>query len=163
MAQACCEPVLQSSTEQWAGYFALTSAAVLCCCISAHLCGEQISIGTFAVAQACCEPVLQSCIEQWAGYVALTSAAVLCCCISAHLCGEQISIGVTAVAHPYCSSADSRQCTAGEDCSVLHSTCLHCCFSRCCFHQQRCYSLQLGQSGGGFPHPQCCKKQLLSQ
>ena len=47
-AQACCEPVLQSSTEQQGScfaYSALTSAAVLLCCINAHLYEEQIPIG----------------------------------------------------------------------------------------------------------------------
>ena len=28
LAQACCEPVLQSSIQQWGSYIALTSAAV---------------------------------------------------------------------------------------------------------------------------------------
>jgi hypothetical protein len=64
VAQACCEPVLQSSTEQWGIYFILTSAAVHWCCITAHLYEEQSSIGAIAVAQACCEPVLQSSTEQ---------------------------------------------------------------------------------------------------
>jgi hypothetical protein len=36
--QGCCEPALQSSTEQhWGGYSVLTSAAVLWCCITANL------------------------------------------------------------------------------------------------------------------------------
>ncbi len=60
VAQACCEPVLQSSTDKWGSYFALTSAAVLWCCISANLYEEQISIGVIAVAQACCDPVLHN-------------------------------------------------------------------------------------------------------
>jgi len=33
---------LQSSTEQWGSYLALTSAAGLWCCITAHLYEEQI-------------------------------------------------------------------------------------------------------------------------
>ena len=45
VAQACCEPVLLSSTEQQGSYFALTSAAVHWCCITAHLYEGQISIG----------------------------------------------------------------------------------------------------------------------
>ena len=76
MAQACCEPVLQSSTEHLGSYFALTSAALLWCCITANLYEEKISTGVIAVAQACCEPVLQSSIQQWGSYFALTSAAV---------------------------------------------------------------------------------------
>jgi hypothetical protein len=63
-AQAYCEPVLQSSTEQQGSYFALTSAAVHWCCNTAHLHEEQISTGVIAVAQACCEPVLQSRTEK---------------------------------------------------------------------------------------------------
>ncbi len=62
VAQACCEPVLQSSIEQWGSYFALTSAAVLWCCIIAHLYEEQISISLIAVAEACCES-LQTCVK----------------------------------------------------------------------------------------------------
>jgi len=40
---------VQSSNEQQGSYFALTSAAVLWCCITAHLCGEQSSTGVIAV------------------------------------------------------------------------------------------------------------------
>ena len=76
VAQACCEPVLQSSIQQWGSYIALTSVALLWCCITANLYEEKISIGVIAVAQACCEPVLQSSIQQWGSYIALTSAAV---------------------------------------------------------------------------------------
>ncbi len=55
VAQACCEPGLQSSTEQQRSYFALTSAAVHWSCITAHLYEEQTSIGVIAVAQAVAE------------------------------------------------------------------------------------------------------------
>jgi len=70
--QGCCQPVLQSSTEQWGRYFALTIAALLWCCIIAHLYQEQISTGVVAVAQACCEPGLQSSTEQRGSSFALT-------------------------------------------------------------------------------------------
>ena len=60
VTQACCEPVLQSNTEQWGMHFALPSAAVHLSWFTAHLYEEQISIGVIAVTQACCEPVLQS-------------------------------------------------------------------------------------------------------
>ncbi len=60
VTQACCEPVLQSTTEQWGMHFAQTSAAVHFCWLTAHLYEEQISTGVIAVTQACCEPVLQS-------------------------------------------------------------------------------------------------------
>ena len=76
MAQACCEPVLQSSNQQLGSYIALTSAAVLWCCITANLYEEKISIGVIAVAQAYCEPVLQSSHSTVGSYIALTSAAV---------------------------------------------------------------------------------------
>jgi len=49
LAQGCCEASLQSNTEQWESYTALTSAAVHCCCITAHLYEQQISIGAIAV------------------------------------------------------------------------------------------------------------------
>ena len=52
MAQACCEPVLQSSIQQWGSYIALTSVALLWCCITANLYEEKISIGVIALAQA---------------------------------------------------------------------------------------------------------------
>ncbi len=76
VTQACCEPVLQSTTEQWGMHVALISAAVLMSWINANLYEEQISIGAIAVTQACCEPVLQSTTEQWGMHVALSSAAV---------------------------------------------------------------------------------------
>ena len=60
VTQACCEPVLQSSTEQWGMHLALPSAAVHLSWFFAHLYEEQVSIGVIAVTQACCEPVLQS-------------------------------------------------------------------------------------------------------
>jgi len=63
--QAYCEAPLQSSTEQWGLHFALNTAAVHLWWVTAHLCAEQISIGTTAVTQACCEPPLQSSTEQW--------------------------------------------------------------------------------------------------
>jgi len=50
VAQACCKPVLQSSTEQWGSFSALTSAAVHWFYITAHLYEQQISIGVIAVA-----------------------------------------------------------------------------------------------------------------
>ncbi len=77
VAQACCEPGLQSSTEHWRSYSALTSAAVHCCCFTAHLHEEQSSIGAIAATQACCEPGLQSSTQQWGSYVALTIAELL--------------------------------------------------------------------------------------
>jgi len=51
MTQSCCEPVLQSSNEQWGSYSALTSAAVHWCCITVHLYEKQVSIGVFALTQ----------------------------------------------------------------------------------------------------------------
>jgi len=56
VTQACCEPVMQSSTEQWKSLFALTIAVMNWCYINANLYEEQISIGTFAVTQGCCQP-----------------------------------------------------------------------------------------------------------
>ena len=63
MRQTCCEPVLQSSTEQRGMHFAQISAAVHCCWLTEHLYEEQISIGVIAMRQTCCEPVLQSSTE----------------------------------------------------------------------------------------------------
>ena len=64
-SQACCEPVLQSTSEQWGMQFDQTSAGLHFCWLTAHLYEEQFSIGAIAVTQACCEPVLQSTTEQW--------------------------------------------------------------------------------------------------
>ena len=84
-----CQPVLQSSTEQWGMHFALDSAAVPWSLVSAHLHEEQISTGVFAVTQACCQAGLQSSTEQWGMHSALDSAAVPWSLVSAHLYEEQ--------------------------------------------------------------------------
>jgi len=77
VTQACCEPVLQSTTEQWGIDSAQTCAALHFCCLTAHLYEEQISIGAIAVTQACCEPVLQSTVEQWGMHFDLCRTAFL--------------------------------------------------------------------------------------
>ena len=43
VTQACYEPVLQSSTEQWGVHFANTRAALHWYRVTAHLCEHQIS------------------------------------------------------------------------------------------------------------------------
>jgi len=48
---ACCEPVLQSGTEQWGLHVALKRAAMHWCWVTAVMSEEQISIGVFAVTQ----------------------------------------------------------------------------------------------------------------
>ena len=88
MTQGCCQPVSQSSTEQWGICFALTCAAVHWSLIIAHLYEDQISIGVFAVTQGCCQPVSQSSTEQWGICFALTCAAVHWSLIIAHLYEE---------------------------------------------------------------------------
>jgi len=65
VAHGCCQPGLQSSTEQWGSYSALHRAAVHWFCITAHLYEEQISKGVFAVTQGCCELGLQSALNSW--------------------------------------------------------------------------------------------------
>ncbi len=65
--------------------FALPSAAVQCCCVTANLYEEQVSVGVIAVTQVSCEAVLQSSTEQRGMQFALPSAAVHCCCVTAHL------------------------------------------------------------------------------
>ena len=45
LTQACCESVLQSSTEEWVMHFALNRAAVHWCWLTVNLYEEQISIG----------------------------------------------------------------------------------------------------------------------
>ena len=97
LTQGCCQPGLQSSTEQRGSYFALNSGAVHWCCITSHLHEEQTSIGVFASTQCCCLPGLQSSTEQGESHFAWTSAAVHLCSITAHLHEEQISVDVLAV------------------------------------------------------------------
>ncbi len=101
MTQTSCEPVLQSSTEQWGIQFALSGAAVHFSCVTAHMYEQQISVGVIAVTQTSCEPVLQSSTEQWGIQLSLPSAAVHFCCVIAHLYEEQISIG--------CNCSDPNQ------------------------------------------------------
>ena len=50
--------------QQWQMHFALTSAALHFCCLTAHLYAEQIFTDVAAVTQTCCEPVLQSNTDQ---------------------------------------------------------------------------------------------------
>ncbi len=49
VSQGCCQPVLQSSTEQWVMQFAKSSAIVHWVWETSRLYGEQMSIGVFAV------------------------------------------------------------------------------------------------------------------
>ena len=65
VTQTSCEPELRSSTGQWGMQFALLSAAVHFCCVTAHLYGQQSSLGVIAVTQASYESVLQSRTKQW--------------------------------------------------------------------------------------------------
>ncbi len=77
MAQACCQPVtLQSSTEQWGLPFALNTAAVRCCRVTAELHEKQHFLGLIAMTQDCCQPVSHSSTEQWGIKLALNKAAV---------------------------------------------------------------------------------------
>ena len=103
MTQTCCEPVLQSSTEECRKQFALTSAAVHGSWFTAHLYEEHNSIGVTAETQSCSGPVLQSSTEQCGMHLALTSAAVHWYWFTAHLYEEQISIGVLALTQPCCN------------------------------------------------------------
>ena len=76
VTQGCCQPVLQSSTQQWEMQSAKRSAAAQWCWVTSDLCGEQMAIGVFAVIQGCCQPVLQSSTEQWVLQFARISVAV---------------------------------------------------------------------------------------
>ena len=80
----------------------LPSAAVHLCCVTAHLSGQQSSLGVIAVTQTSCEPILQSSTEQWGIQFALPSVAVHGCCVTAHLYEEQIFIGVIAETQTSC-------------------------------------------------------------
>ena len=60
VSQSCCQPVLQSSLEQWGVRFAKNSAAVHWVCITADQYERETFIGVTAVSQRCCQPVLHS-------------------------------------------------------------------------------------------------------
>ncbi len=62
MTQACCQPVLHSSTERLGEHFANTRIAVHWLWGSAHLYKQQTFTG--AMTQACCQPVLRSSTER---------------------------------------------------------------------------------------------------
>ena len=94
LRQACCQPVLQSSTEQWRLHFALSCAAVPWCWVTARLEKRQISIGVCEVTQAFCQTILQSITEQRGIQFALSSAALHRCLVTAHMYEQQISVCV---------------------------------------------------------------------
>jgi len=48
---ACCEAVLQSSSEQWGLLFANSNAQMHWCWVTAHLYGQQIIISVIAETQ----------------------------------------------------------------------------------------------------------------
>jgi len=128
VTQACCKPVLQSSTEQWERFFALTSAAVHVVA-SLQLYEEQVSIGVDAVAKAYCDPVLQRSTEQQGSCFVLTSAAVHVVA-SLQLYEEQVSIGVDAVAKAYCDPVLQRSTEQQGSCFVLTiAALLWCCIT----------------------------------
>ncbi len=60
VSESCCQPVLQSSLEQWGVRFAKNSAAVHWVCITADQYERETFIGVTAVSQRCCQPVLHS-------------------------------------------------------------------------------------------------------
>ena len=64
VTQGYCEPVLQSSTEQWGVHSSKTSVAVHWSWVSAHLFEQQVFIGAMAVTQGYYEPVLHNSTEQ---------------------------------------------------------------------------------------------------
>ena len=70
---------LQSSTAGWEMLLAQSIAAVLCCGVSALLCGMQIFIGAFVMSQASSQLVFQSSTAEWEMLFAQSGAAVLCC------------------------------------------------------------------------------------
>ena len=85
-------------------HFALSSAAVHFCGVTAPLYEEQVSIGVIAVTQACCEAVLQSSTKQQSVHFTLSSAAVHFCGVTAPLYKEQASIGVIADTQACCEA-----------------------------------------------------------
>ena len=91
VTQACCEPVLQSTAEQWEMHVARSGAAVNFCWHTAHPYEEQIFIGVTAATQANCEPVLQSTVDQWGMRFGLSSASEHWYGVTAQLYELQVS------------------------------------------------------------------------
>ncbi len=101
---------------------ALPSAAVYCCCGTAHMYEEQISSAVIAMTQVGCEAIWKSSTEQRGMQFALPSAAVHCCCVTAHLYEEQISSGAIAVTQASCEHVLQAALKSGEcnlPCPVL--------------------------------------------
>ena len=131
----CCRAALNSKGS----YFALTSAAVHWCCITAHLYEEQMSIGAIAVAQGCGEPVSQSSTEQQGSCFAITIAATHWCCITPHLYEEQMPIGAIAVELSCCepvlqSFTSQVQLDNGKQLANLRSINHWNVLERCCIY-----------------------------
>ena len=95
MARDCCQLVLQSSTEQQGMPFALKSAAVLLCSMTAHLFEQPNFTGVTQIAKHCCQPVLQSSTEQQGMPFALRSVAMLVCLVTGHWFEQPNFTGVT--------------------------------------------------------------------
>jgi len=124
VAQARCEPVLQSSTGQWGMHLPKSGLQCIGCWVTAHLCEQQIFVGVIAVTQACCETVLQSSTGQCGMRFAKIRLAVLLWWITAHLYEQQIFIGVIAVTQACCepvlqSSIGQCVATSNHHCPVL--------------------------------------------
>ncbi len=102
VTQGCCQPVLQSSSEQWEMHVTEISVAVHWWWVTAHLYEQQIFIGVIAVTQGCCRPVLKSSTQQWSVHSAKISVALHWWWVTADLYGQQIFIGVIAVTQGCC-------------------------------------------------------------
>ena len=74
VTQACCEPVIQSSTGRLGIHLIPSRAAEHWCWVTADLYEEPIILGAFAVTQACCQPVLQSSTGHMRMHLILNSA-----------------------------------------------------------------------------------------
>jgi len=96
LPQGCCQPVLQSSIEQWKKHFAKHKVLLHWSCTIADLYEQQTFIGVIALSKGCCQPVLQSSIEQWGFLFSKKSAAVHCFCVTADLYEQQTFIGEVA-------------------------------------------------------------------
>ena len=124
MTQACCEPVLQSSTRQWGMHCAKSSAAVHCWWVTAHSYLRQVFIGEIAVTQACCELLLHSSTGQWGMHFAKNQ------CCSALLVGHCTLVSAAGLNRCNCSDTSMLQaCFAEQHCTVWNVFCQNQCCS----------------------------------
>ena len=116
VTQACCEPVVQCTTDQWGLHFAQTNAAVHFCWLTAQLYEEPISSsGQNAVS------TVQCCYAKQAHSRQSFTAVTPMCWVTAQLFQEQIAKCSAALFRAKCTQHCSvRLCKTGSQQAVFH-------------------------------------------